>query len=97
MKHPYTLTVQACRQRQRLEPGLKARLDRLILGLRMVPTIGLYDPQTKQWTANVAGDLRVTYLVIEQPRTQVVVLQIAPMTGYWMRKLGAPALAGASG
>lgn len=97
MKHPYALTVQACRQRQRLEPGLQARLDRLITGLRMVPTIGVYDATTRQWTANVAGDLRVTYQVIEEPRTQVVILQIAPMTEFWLRELRASALAGASG
>lgn len=97
MKHPYALTVQACRQRQRLEPGLRGRLDKLILGLRMVPTIGLYDPTTKQWTANVAGDLRVTYQVIEVPRVQVVIMQIVPMTEHWVRELRSPALAGASG
>lgn len=97
MKHPYALTVQACRQRQRLEPGLRARLDKVILALRLVPTIGLYDPQSKQWTANVAGDLRITYQVIEEPRVQVVILQIAPMTEHWRRELRVPALAGASG
>lgn len=97
MKHPYALTVQACRQRQRLEPELRARLDKVILGLRLVPTIGLYDPTTKQWTAHVGGALRVTYQVIEQPRVQVVILQIAPMTEHWLRELRATALAEASG
>lgn len=97
MKHPYALTVQACRQRQRLEPGLRERLDKVILGLRLVPTNGVYDPQSKQWTAHVAGDLRITYQIVEEPRVQVVILQIAPMTEYWLRKLRVPALAGASG
>jgi hypothetical protein len=97
VKHPYALTVQACRQRQRLEPGLRARLDRVILGLRLVPTIGVYDAASRQWTAHVAGDLRITYQVIEEPRVQVVILQIVPMTEYWCRELRAPALAGASG
>jgi hypothetical protein len=93
VKHPYALTVQACRQRQRLEPGLRERLDKVILGLRLVPTIGVFDPQSKQWTANVAGDLRVTYQLIEEPRMQVVILQIAPMTAYWTRQLRVPELA----
>jgi hypothetical protein len=97
VKHPYALTVQACRQRQRLEPELRARLDKVILGLRLVPTIGLYDPPSRQWTANVGGALRVTYQLIEEPRVQVVILQIAPMTEYWLRELRGTVLAGAAG
>lgn len=92
MTYPYAMTVQACHQRQRLEPGLKARLDKVILGLRLVPTIGLYDSEARQWHANVAGDLRVTYDIVDDPRPQVVILQVTPMTEYWTRRLRVPEL-----
>lgn len=99
MKYPYALTVQACRQRQRLSEEDRARVDKLILGLRLVPTIGLWDKDSGQFNANVAGDFRVTYTLVDDPRpnaaARVVVLQIVPMTEYWARQLHARVLAGA--
>lgn len=97
MKVPYAMTVQACHQHRRLTPELRARVDKLILGLRLAPTIGLYDKENRQFNAHVAGDLRVTYQLIANPEPQLVIMQIVPMAANWLRELRVPALAGADG
>lgn len=79
MTLPYAMTRQACRARQRMPEELRARLDRLLLGLRLVPTIGLYDKDTQQFAANLndgSAILKVYYMVVQDPQPQLVVLDI---------------------
>jgi hypothetical protein len=76
VKHGYAYTPASCRQRHRLPSAeLRTRLDRLVLGIRLVPTIGTYDETTGMWHAHVGNELRVSYRIIDEPQ-QIVIVHI---------------------
>lgn len=74
----YSYTVPACRQRMLLSPEVRARLDKLVLGLRMVPTMGAYDRDCGHWNANLGRDVRITYYIAAE-RREIVVLRVIPL------------------
>lgn len=87
------MTVQACHQHKRLPDDLAARVDRLIMGIRLVPTIGRYDEDNDVFDANLGGVLRVTYRVTMQASPLVVILQIRPLSPEWAQRLELTCLA----
>lgn len=76
-RHPYYFTPRSCRQRQALPLEQRARLDRLVLGLAMVPTIGVYDEPSDTWRAHLGSELVVLYRVTLRP--EVMVIDVLPM------------------
>lgn len=78
MAHQHTMTAQATVQYDALPEELRERTDKVILGISLVPTIGLYDPQSNTFAANVGGDLSLTYRIESAPEPQVIILQMRP-------------------
>lgn len=80
MVHQHTMTAQATRQYEALSEELRERTDKVILGVSLVPTVGVYDPPTNTFAANVGDDLRITYRIDSGPDPQVIILQVRPPT-----------------
>lgn len=75
----YAMTSQACRVHRALPAELKARVDKLILGLRLAPKAGRYDQDKQQFSMDWHTDaeiMRIRYRVIEEGNPQLVVLDI---------------------
>lgn len=76
MAYPYSYTIPGCHDRRRLAVPLRQRLDKLVLGLRLVPHIGCYDPATETWLAYLAEDLWVSYRILGDPVEEVVIVSV---------------------
>lgn len=75
----YAMTRQACRVHRALRAELQARVDRLILGLRLAPKAGRYDQEKQQFSMDWHTDaeiVRIRYGVIEGVNSQLVVWDI---------------------
>lgn len=76
-RHFYT--ARTCRQRQLLDAATRDKLDTVVLGLGLVPTLGVYTPASDTWSANVGSRLRVVYRILSEPTTQIVIVYIGPL------------------
>lgn len=80
-------TPLAAQQRGDLHDELCDRLDALLAGVRVEPTIGLWDAHAGCFNAHVGGHLRVTYRLLGEPVQQVLVVQIVPLSAAWSATL----------
>lgn len=77
MPMPYSFTPAACHQRMTLAPPDRDAVDKLLLGVRMAPTIGSHDPNTGWSIVHGAEKFRIVYRIVEQPVRQVVIADIS--------------------
>lgn len=75
MRYPFFYTRRSCRQRQALSLDLRHRVDRLIVGLRLVPTVGEFDAASNTYRAHVGREVRVVYRITPL-REELVVLDV---------------------
>jgi hypothetical protein len=73
---PYFWTVDTCHARQQLDARGQAVVDRAVLWLSLVPTLGSYDGHTDSWWLAASEDLLVQYRVLSVPEPQVVIVHI---------------------
>lgn len=79
MTLPYAMTRQACRVHRALPGKLKARVDKRVLGLRLVPTFGDCDPDRRQFRTQLRTDteiVQIHYRLVDAPAPQLVVVSI---------------------
>ena len=79
MSYKHFYTIETCVKRQQLDPETRAMLDKVVLGLRLVPTLGVYAAASDTWSANVGSRLRVVYRIVSDPEPQIVVIHIGPL------------------
>lgn len=69
----YAYTPRSCHERMMLAPPDRAALDKLVLGVRLAPSIGVYDTVSGTSSVYLADRYRVVYRVVDE---QVVVVHI---------------------
>lgn len=79
MAVPWFLTVETCHARQQLDERKRTLVDRAVLGLSLVPSLGSYDADSDaRWYA-AGGEVLLQYRVLSTPEPQIVVVHIGTM------------------